>query len=43
MIIMSRIFKKCVSSVQHFGIHAGLNGHLVDSADTSPVGGGCDY
>jgi hypothetical protein len=36
MTILSRLFKKCVSPVQHFGVHAGLNGHLVDSADHQP-------
>ncbi len=40
MSILSRLIKKYVSPAQHFGIHAGLNGHLVDSADTGPAGGG---
>ncbi|KDF30708.1 hypothetical protein AE04_02829 [Klebsiella aerogenes MGH 78] len=40
MSILSRLFKKYVSPAQHFGIHAGLNGHLVDSADTGPNTGG---
>lgn len=31
MRIFSILFKGLVSSGNHFGIHAGLNGHLVDS------------
>lgn len=31
MTILSRLFKILVPSVQHFGIHQCLNGHLVDS------------
>lgn len=31
MRIFSVLFKGLVSSDNHFGVHAGLNGHLVDS------------
>ena len=39
MNVLSKILKLCVSPVRHFGVHNGLNGHLVDSADTGPIGG----
>lgn len=35
MALISRLLKKCVSPLKHFGTHNGLNGHLVDSADNS--------
>lgn len=40
MALISKLLKKCVSPVQHFGVHNGMNGHLVDSADTGPSTGG---
>lgn len=35
MSIISRLLKKYVFLRQHFGIHNGLNGHLVDGTDLS--------
>lgn len=39
MNILSKIIKMCVSSARHFGVHNGLNGHLVDSEANGQIGG----